>query len=701
MMKVFQDLDVDGSVEGTSFIKTGGTSSQFLKADGSIDSTTYAGAYVHPSYATTNINTSTSTIIDAITTNSTGHITAMSTRVLTLANLGYTGATNANNYVLPFTDNSSNWNTAHGWGDHSTEGYISSVSGNWTGTFDGQEGTYYLDYNNFTNTPTIPGAYVHPDYVTTNINTSGSTIIDSITTNATGHITAMGTRVLTLANLGYTGATDANNYVLPTNLAGDDFSIDTTALSGATVISDLDVNISTDASGRVTDANGTVATRELTLGDLGFTGATNANNYVHPTYNGDDFSIDTTALTGAVVISDLDINITTDTSGHVTDANATVGTRTLTLANLGYTGATDANNYVLPSAGIGAGTYGTVGDSSKIDEITVDAQGRVTAISTGNTGNVTPTNGATFTNKQGSNSQWTNDENYITAAGNTQRSDEEIRDVAAAQWIDGTNTTVVVDDAANTIKINATGGSSGIDGSGTAKFIPRFSDSDTLTDSSIYEDNDGNILINSSTIGDGALNVYQTTTDPSLHIVTNDAGASAGPIIKMERDSSTPADDDLLGKIEFVGKDSNGGDTTYGQLQGYIYDTTVGSSLRGGFKLQSFQSSTMHTSLETVGSRGYLHNSWYVNDDLVITGTGTLGIETGATIELNNSSGQAGKVLTSQGASSPTWEPMVSSDVSEGGTGSVLISNMVKITAAAHTSLGAGADADTLYIIVG
>ena len=96
MMKVFQDLDVDGSVEGTSFIKTGGTSSQFLKADGSIDSTTYAGAYVHPSYATTNINTSTSTIIDSITTNSTGHITAMGTRVLTLANLGFTGATNAN-----------------------------------------------------------------------------------------------------------------------------------------------------------------------------------------------------------------------------------------------------------------------------------------------------------------------------------------------------------------------------------------------------------------------------------------------------------------------------------------------------------------------------------------------------------------------------------------------------------------------------
>jgi hypothetical protein len=48
---------------------------------------------------------------------------------------------------------------------------------------------------------------------------------------------------------------------------------------------------------------------------------------------------------------------------------------------------------------------------------------------------------------------------YATATEtvtDTTRTDEEIRDVAAAQWVDGTNTTVVVDDNNNTIKINAT-----------------------------------------------------------------------------------------------------------------------------------------------------------------------------------------------------------------------------------------------------
>jgi hypothetical protein len=71
--------------------------------------------------------------------------------------------------------------------------------------------------------------------------------------------------------------------------------------------------------------------------------------YTHPTHPGDDFSVDTTALTGATVVSDIDINVTTDTLGHVTDANGVISTRTLTLADLGYTGSATANNYTHPN----------------------------------------------------------------------------------------------------------------------------------------------------------------------------------------------------------------------------------------------------------------------------------------------------------------------------------------------------------------
>ena len=180
---------------------------------------------------------------------------------------------------------------------------------------------------------------------------TGATVISdldfNVTTDTAGHVTdangSIATRTLTLADLGYTGTIDANTYVHPTDLAGDDIGIDTGALTGAVVISDLDFNVTTNTAGHVTDANGTVATRTLTLADLGYTGTTDANTYVHPTsYSGDDFSVDTGALTGATVVSDIDVNITTDTAGHVTDANGAISTRTLTLANLGYTGETDA-----------------------------------------------------------------------------------------------------------------------------------------------------------------------------------------------------------------------------------------------------------------------------------------------------------------------------------------------------------------------
>ena len=93
------------------------------------------------------------------------------------------------------------------------------------------------------------------------INTSGSTIIDNIFVTD-GVITSMGTRTLTLGNLGYTGATNANNYTHPAYTAR---SINT---SGAQVIDILTV----DAIGSVTNAT----SRTMTLANLGYTGATNA-----------------------------------------------------------------------------------------------------------------------------------------------------------------------------------------------------------------------------------------------------------------------------------------------------------------------------------------------------------------------------------------------------------------------------------------
>ena len=160
--------------------------------------------------------------------------------------------------------------------------------------------------------------------------TEDGTYLKSVTINAQGHITGVTTDDFDDRYNNFT-------YTHPV-FGGDDISIDTGPLSGATVISDLDFHVTTNTQGHVTDAAvTTVATRELTLADLGYTGATNANNftYTHPSDGGG--SIPTgAALTGQTVIDEITVN----SLGHVTGTS----TRELTLADLGYTGATNANN---------------------------------------------------------------------------------------------------------------------------------------------------------------------------------------------------------------------------------------------------------------------------------------------------------------------------------------------------------------------
>lgn len=76
------------------------------------------------------------------------------------------------------------------------------------------------------------------------------------------------------------------------------------------------------------------ADRKLYSKDSGGTVFEVGAQYSHPTHPGDDFSVDTGPLTGANVVSDIDINVTTDTLGHVTDCNGVVSTRAITLDDI-------------------------------------------------------------------------------------------------------------------------------------------------------------------------------------------------------------------------------------------------------------------------------------------------------------------------------------------------------------------------------
>jgi hypothetical protein len=89
-------ISASGSITGGSIVKSGGTSAQFLKADGSVDSNTY--------------------------------LTSLGTAILDgdFSSNGLMKRSGAGTYTV-VTDNSGNWNTAFGWGDHSTQGYLTSL----------------------------------------------------------------------------------------------------------------------------------------------------------------------------------------------------------------------------------------------------------------------------------------------------------------------------------------------------------------------------------------------------------------------------------------------------------------------------------------------------------------------------------------------------------------------------------------------
>jgi len=168
----------------------------------------------------------------------------------------------------------------------------------------------------------------------TDIDTSGATIIDNIYMTD-GVITSHGTRTLTLANLGYTGATNADAY-------------------GGWRISD----------GATTELLGAGAT--LTVNG---TGATTA------IYD---------AATNTLTINSTDTN--TNTTYSAGNGISLSGTTFSVAAGTGLS--QTSTGLALATAGAGAGTYGSTGNGTKIDTITLDAYGRITAVATGATGDI-------------------------------------------------------------------------------------------------------------------------------------------------------------------------------------------------------------------------------------------------------------------------------------------------------------------------
>ena len=78
------------------------------------------------------------------------------------------------------------------------------------------------------------------------------------------------------------------------------------------------------------------------------------------------------------------------------------------------------------------------------------------------------------------------------------------------------------------------------------------------------------------TAGDGCT-ITTADNTAQLTLKSTDADSSVGPLLLLQRDSSSPADNDLTGKIEFNAEDSGGNNTTYATINTIIRDVTDGS----------------------------------------------------------------------------------------------------------------------------
>jgi hypothetical protein len=125
-------ISVTGDVQATTFTKTGGASTEFLKADGSVDTSTYLTGEVNDlTSAVTwadvpdeNITESSVTQHEAALTITESQISDLQAYLTTETDPVFSASEAAS---ITSTD-TSNWDTAYGWGDHSSQGYLTSYT---------------------------------------------------------------------------------------------------------------------------------------------------------------------------------------------------------------------------------------------------------------------------------------------------------------------------------------------------------------------------------------------------------------------------------------------------------------------------------------------------------------------------------------------------------------------------------------------
>jgi len=113
---------------------------------------------------------------------------------------------------------------------------------------------------------------------------------------------------------------------------------------------------------------------------------------------------------------------------------------------------------------------------------------------------------------------------------------------------------------------------------------------------------------------------YKTfaTTSEGVDVYNNDATNTDGPVVNLRRDSASPAVNDILGDVRFLGRNDAAQYVGYAGIDGIIYDETDGTE-NGALRISAINNGTNTTYLTFGDGRARFNQDARFDDDVKAT----------------------------------------------------------------------------------
>jgi len=184
--------------------------------------------------------------------------------------------------------------------------------------------------------------------------------------------------------------------------------------------------------------------------------------------------------------------------------------------------------------------------------------------------------------------------------------------------------------------LTSDGASTYLEGNASTSAVTLYhaSNSPRLATTSTGIDVTGTVTADGLTV-DGAATITVTDNSDTLTLVSTDADATVGPVLNLFRNSASPADNDVLGRIVFKGEDSAGNDATFARIEAIATDVTNGSE-DGRIDFFAAKDDSFSAALSIAGQNVGIGTS---SPAQKLDVAGNMAVSQGSSIYLTNNSG--------------------------------------------------------------